>query len=148
MSAFSSDKANEEFDLKFTAPADLLLGVPDPIANKSAVYQQLGTNLTAARRAIEELRRCQKKWQSHPKMIRHLAECKGIQASRPGRTEDILNMLNSLQRHFHENTKQWHVPETEEVAEIDYFPRHTKATIPLSLADIDDVVSRIPGWQD
>ena len=55
MSAFSSDKANQEFDLKFTAPADLLLGVADPIANKSAVYQQLGTNLAAARRAIEEL---------------------------------------------------------------------------------------------
>ena len=38
MSAFSSAKANTEFELKFTAPAALLLGVAEPIANKTAVY--------------------------------------------------------------------------------------------------------------
>ena len=55
MSAFSSAKANTEFELKFTAPAALLLGVAEPIANKTAVYVQLGANLAAARRAIENL---------------------------------------------------------------------------------------------
>ena len=58
MSAFSSAKANTEFELKFTAPAALLLGVAEPIANKTAVYVQLGANLAAARRAIEILRTC------------------------------------------------------------------------------------------
>ena len=55
MSGFSSAKANTEFELKFTAPASLLLGVAEPIANKTAVYVQLGANLAAARRAIENL---------------------------------------------------------------------------------------------
>ena len=55
MSAFTTDKANQDFELKFTAPAGLLLNVPEPIANKNAVYHQLGTNLAAARRAIEQL---------------------------------------------------------------------------------------------
>ena len=55
MSAFSSVKANTEFELKFTAPAALLLGVAELIANKTAVYVQLGANLAAARRAIENL---------------------------------------------------------------------------------------------
>ena len=55
MSAFSTDKANQEFELKFTAPAMLLLNVTEPIANKSALYHQLGLNLAAARRAIEQL---------------------------------------------------------------------------------------------
>ena len=55
MSAFTTDKANQEFELKFTAPAGLLLNVPEPIANKNALYHQLGTNLAAARRAIEQL---------------------------------------------------------------------------------------------
>ena len=58
MSGFSSAKANTEFELKFTAPASLLLGVAEPIANKTAVYVQLGANLAAARRAIEILRTC------------------------------------------------------------------------------------------
>ena len=53
--AFTTDKANQEFELKFTAPAGLLLNVPAPIANKNALYHQLGTNLAAARRAIEQL---------------------------------------------------------------------------------------------
>ena len=48
--AFTTDKANQEFELKFTAPAGLLLNVPAPIANKNALYHQLGTNLAAARR--------------------------------------------------------------------------------------------------
>ena len=51
--AFTTDKANQEFELKFAAPAGLLLNVSDPIANKHALYHQLGTNLAAARRAIE-----------------------------------------------------------------------------------------------
>ena len=55
MPGFSSAKANTEFELKFTAPASLLLGVAEPIANKTAVYVQLGANLAAARRAIENL---------------------------------------------------------------------------------------------
>ena len=55
MSAFSSAKANTEFELKFTAPAALLLGVAEPIANKNAVYVKLGANLAAARRSIENL---------------------------------------------------------------------------------------------
>ena len=55
MSVFSTDKANQEFELKFTAPAMLLLNVTEPIANKSALYHQLGLNLAAARRAIEQL---------------------------------------------------------------------------------------------
>ena len=55
MSAFSFAKANTEFELKFTAPAALLLGVAEPIAKKTAVYVQLGANLAAARRAIENL---------------------------------------------------------------------------------------------
>ena len=55
MSGFSSAQANTEFELKFTAPASLLLGVAEPIANKTAVYVQLGANLAAARRAIENL---------------------------------------------------------------------------------------------
>ena len=55
MSAFSFAKANTEFELKFTAPAALLLGVAEPIANKTAVYVQLGANLAAARPAIENL---------------------------------------------------------------------------------------------
>ena len=49
MSAFSSVKANTEFELKFTAPAALLLGVAELIANKTAVYVQLGANLAGAR---------------------------------------------------------------------------------------------------
>ena len=53
--AVTTDKANQEFELKFTAPAGLLLNVPAPIANKNAVYHQLGTNLAAARRALEQL---------------------------------------------------------------------------------------------
>ena len=52
MSAFSSAKANTEFELKFTAPAALLLGVAEPIANKTAAPVQLGANLAAARRAL------------------------------------------------------------------------------------------------
>ena len=55
MSAFTTDKANQEFELKFTAPAGLLLNVPEPIANKNAVYHQLCVNLAGARRAIEQL---------------------------------------------------------------------------------------------
>ena len=55
MSAFTTDKANQDFELKFTAPAGLLLKVPEPIANKNALYHQLGLNLAAARRAIEQL---------------------------------------------------------------------------------------------
>ena len=55
MSAFSTDKANQEFELKFTAPATLLLNVTEPIANKSVLYHQLGMNLAAARRAVEQL---------------------------------------------------------------------------------------------
>ena len=55
MSSFSTDKANQEFELKFTAPATLLLNVTEPIANKSVLYHQLGMNLAAARRAIELL---------------------------------------------------------------------------------------------
>ena len=55
MSAFSTDKANQEFELKFTAPAVLLLNVNEPVANKNALYHQLGANLAAARRAIEQL---------------------------------------------------------------------------------------------
>ena len=55
MSFFTIDKANQEFELKFTAPAGLLLNVPEPIANKNAVYHQLGVNLATARRAIEQL---------------------------------------------------------------------------------------------
>ena len=55
MSAFSTDKANQEFELKFTAPAVLLLNVNEPVANKNALYHQLGANLAAARRAIELL---------------------------------------------------------------------------------------------
>ena len=55
MSAFTTDKANQEFELKFTAPAGLLLNVSEPIANKHAVYHQLGVNLATARRAIEQL---------------------------------------------------------------------------------------------
>ena len=55
MSSFSSAKANTEFELKFTTPAALLLGVAEPITNKTAVYVQLGANLAAARRAIENL---------------------------------------------------------------------------------------------
>ena len=55
MSAFTTDKANQEFELKFTAPAGLLLNVSEPIANKNAVYHQLGVNLATARRAIEQL---------------------------------------------------------------------------------------------
>ena len=55
MSAFSSAKANTEFELKFTAPAALLLGVAEPIANKTAVHVQLGANLPAPRRVIENL---------------------------------------------------------------------------------------------
>ena len=53
--AFTTDKANQEFELKFAAPAGLLLNVSDPIVNKNALYHQLGTNLAAARRAIEQL---------------------------------------------------------------------------------------------
>ena len=53
--AFTTDKANQEFELKFAGPAGLLLNVSDPIANKHALYHQLGTNLAAARRAIEQL---------------------------------------------------------------------------------------------
>ena len=55
MSAFTTDKANQEFELKFTAPEVLLLYVTEPIANKNALYHQLGTNLASARRAIEQL---------------------------------------------------------------------------------------------
>ena len=55
MSAFSTDKANQEFELKFTAPAVLLLNVNEPVANKNALYHQLGANLAAARRPIELL---------------------------------------------------------------------------------------------
>ena len=55
MSAFTTDRSNQEFELKFTAPAGLLLNVPEPIANKNALYHQLGLNLAAARRAIEQL---------------------------------------------------------------------------------------------
>ena len=55
MSAFSTDRANQEFELKFTAHAVLLLNVTEPIANKNALYHQLGMNLAAARRAIELL---------------------------------------------------------------------------------------------
>ena len=55
MSAFTTDKANQEFELKFTAHAVLLLNVTEPIANKNALYHQLGTNLASARRAIEQL---------------------------------------------------------------------------------------------
>ena len=55
MSAFTTDKANQEFELKFTAPAGLLLNVSEPIANKNAVCHQLGVNLATARRAIEQL---------------------------------------------------------------------------------------------
>ena len=53
--AFTTDKANQEFELKFAAPAGLLLNVSDPFVNKNALYHQLGTNLAAARRAIEQL---------------------------------------------------------------------------------------------
>ena len=53
--AFTTDKANQEFELKFTAPAVLLLNVNEPVANKNALYHQLGANLAAARRAIELL---------------------------------------------------------------------------------------------
>ena len=53
--AFTTDKANQEFELKFTLPAGLLLNVIAPIANKNAVYHQLGTNLVVARRALEQL---------------------------------------------------------------------------------------------
>ena len=49
--AFTTDKANQDFELKFAAPAGLLLNVSDPIVNKNALYHQLGTNLAAARRA-------------------------------------------------------------------------------------------------
>ena len=52
--AFTTVKANQEFELKFTTPAGLLLNVPAPIANKNAVYHQLGTNLVVARRALEQ----------------------------------------------------------------------------------------------
>ena len=52
MSAFSTDKANQEFELKFTAPAALLLDVAELIAKKTAVYVQLGANLAAARQDI------------------------------------------------------------------------------------------------
>ena len=38
MSGFSSAKANTEFELKFTAPGALLLGVAESIANQNAVY--------------------------------------------------------------------------------------------------------------
>ena len=55
MSAFSTDKVNQEFELKFTAPAGLLLNVAEPITNNNAVFHQLGLNLAAARRAIEQL---------------------------------------------------------------------------------------------
>ena len=55
MSAFTTDKANQEFELKFTALAGLLLNMSEPIANQNAVYHQLGVNLAAARRAIEQL---------------------------------------------------------------------------------------------
>ena len=55
MSAFTTDKANQEFELKFAAPAGLLLNVSDPFVNKNALYHQLGTNLAGARRAIEQL---------------------------------------------------------------------------------------------
>ena len=55
MSAFTTDKANQDFEMRFTAPAGLLLNVPEPIANKNALYHQLGLNLAAARRAIEQL---------------------------------------------------------------------------------------------
>ena len=54
MSAFTTDKANQEFELKFTAPAGLL-NVPEPIAKKNAMYQQLGLDLATARPAIEQL---------------------------------------------------------------------------------------------
>ena len=53
--AFTTDRANQEFELKFAAPAGLLLNVSEPIENKNALYHQLGTNLAAARRAIEQL---------------------------------------------------------------------------------------------
>ena len=53
--AFTTDKANQEFELKFAAPAGLLLNVSDPFVNKNALYHQLGTNLAGARRAIEQL---------------------------------------------------------------------------------------------
>ena len=36
MSSFSTDKANQEFELRFTAHAVLLLNVTEPIANKNA----------------------------------------------------------------------------------------------------------------
>ena len=36
LSAFTTDKDNQEFELKFTAPAGLLLNVPEPIANGSS----------------------------------------------------------------------------------------------------------------
>ena len=55
MSAFTTDKANQDFEMRFTAPAGLLLNVPEPIANKNAIYHQLGLNLAAARHAIEQL---------------------------------------------------------------------------------------------
>ena len=55
MSPCTTDKANQEFRLKFTAPAVLMLNVTEPITNKNALYHQLGTNLAAARRAIEQL---------------------------------------------------------------------------------------------
>ena len=38
ISAFSTAKANTEFELKFTAPGALLLGVAESIANQNAVY--------------------------------------------------------------------------------------------------------------
>ena len=53
--AFTTDRANQEFELKFAAPAGLLLNVSEPIENKNALYHQLGTNLAGARRAIEQL---------------------------------------------------------------------------------------------
>ena len=36
--AFTTDKANQEFELKFAGPAGLLLNVSDPIVNKNALY--------------------------------------------------------------------------------------------------------------
>ena len=53
--AFTTDRAKQEFELKFAAPAGLLLNVSEPIENKNALYHQLGTNLAGARRAIEQL---------------------------------------------------------------------------------------------
>ena len=52
---FTTEKANQDFELKFTAPAGLLPNVPELISNNNALYHQLGTNLAAARRAIEQL---------------------------------------------------------------------------------------------